>query len=95
MARKIVSQIELENPGNGQAPVQDDKMNLESLEKITHDIRSSINIIIGYTQLMLDETTGKINKTQRQALRDILNSTNKLSHLANVLSRRLDTKSGE
>jgi signal transduction histidine kinase len=95
MTRKIMSRIELKNPGNNQTPVQDDETDTESLEKITHDIRSSINIIIGYAQLMLDETTGKINKTQRRALQDILNSTNKLNHLTNVLSRRLDTESGE
>jgi signal transduction histidine kinase len=95
MTRKIISQIELESSRDEQATAKNDETDLESLEKITHDMRSSINIIIGYTQLMLDETTGKINKTQRRALRDILNSTTKLNHLANSLSKRLNTDSGE
>jgi signal transduction histidine kinase len=64
-----------------------------NLEKITHDIRSSINIIIGYTQLMLDQTTGKINAQQRQALQDILKSTNRLSDLTDIITRRLDAVS--
>ena len=67
----------------------------ENLEKITHDIRSSINIIIGYTQLMLDQTTGKINARQRQALQDILKSSNRLNDLTDIVTRRLDTVSGK
>jgi signal transduction histidine kinase len=67
----------------------------ENLDKITHDIRSSINIIIGYTQLMLDQTTGKINARQRQALQDILKSSNRLNDLAEIITKRLDTVSGK
>ena len=67
----------------------------ENLEKITHDIRSSINIIIGYTQLMLDQTPGKINAQQRQALQDILKSSNHLNDLADIIARRLDAVSGK
>ncbi len=66
----------------------------EDLDKITHDIRSSINIIIGYSQLMLDQTPGKINAQQRQALQDILKSSNRLNDLADIIVRRLDTISG-
>ena len=89
MTRKIEGNHQVENPGNGTAPVADS----ESLEKLTHDFRSSVNIIIGYAQLMLDETTGKINATQRQALQDILNSSNKLGNLADVISQRLEPDS--
>jgi signal transduction histidine kinase len=67
--------------------------NSQSLDKITHDIRSSINIIIGYAQLMLDQTTGKINDQQRQALQDILKSTNRLNDLTDVITRRLNAVS--
>jgi len=67
----------------------------ENLDKITHDIRSSINIIIGYTQLMLDQTTGKINAQQRQALQDILKSSNSLNNLTGIITKRLDTVSGK
>ena len=67
----------------------------DNLEKITHDIRSSINIIVGYAQLMLDQTTGKINDQQRQALQDILKSSNRLNDLADIVARRLEAVSGK
>ncbi len=67
----------------------------ENLDKITHDIRSSINIIIGYAQLMLDQTTGKINAQQRQALQDILKSSSRLNNLTDIITKRLDTVSGK
>ena len=67
----------------------------QNLDKITHDIRSSINIIIGYTQLMLAQTPGKINAQQRRALQDILKSSNRLSELTDIMAGRLDTVSEE
>jgi len=62
----------------------------ENLDKIAHDIRSSVNIIVGYTQLMLDQTTGKINARQRRALQDILKSSTRLHDLTDTVIRRLD-----
>ena len=90
------SQIEIEMPdrkklrlvGNGSQ--EQHPADPENLEKISHDIRSSINIIIGYTQLMLDQTTGKINAQQRQALQDILKSSSRLNDLTDIITRRLD-----
>ena len=67
----------------------------ENLDKISHDIRSSVNIIVGYTQLMLDQTTGKINARQRQALRDILKRSTRLHDLTDAVIRRLDAISGK
>lgn len=74
---------------------EDNRTDSENLDKITHDIRSSVNIIIGYTQLMLDQTTGKINDRQRQALQDILKSSSRLHDLTDAVIRRLDTVSGK
>jgi signal transduction histidine kinase len=67
----------------------------ETLDKIAHDIRSSVNIIVGYTQLMLDQTTGKINARQRRALQDILKSSSRLHGLTDAVIRRLDALSGK
>lgn len=94
-------QIETKMPGRkklrlvGQGSPERYAADPENLEKITHDIRSSINIIIGYTQLMLDQTTGKINPQQRQALQDILKSSNRLNDLAEIITKRLETVSGK
>ncbi len=79
VTRKTVSGNEEENTADS-----------ENLDKIAHDIRSSVNIIVGYTQLMLDQTTGKINARQRRALQDILKSSTRLHDLTDAVIRRLD-----
>jgi signal transduction histidine kinase len=52
-----------------------------SLPGLTHDIRAQLNIILGFTQLMLDEVPGKINEAQRRGLNDVLNSGKRLLEL--------------
>lgn len=55
----------------------------ERLEKAEHDFRSPLNIIIGFSELLLDETPGKINNEQRCALNDIHNSGLRLLEIVN------------
>jgi len=54
-----------------------------SLEGMSHEFRTSLNIIIGFTELMLDEVPGKINEEQRHSLNDILKSAKRLLELVN------------
>lgn len=84
VAHKTINRIEAENEADS-----------EKLDKIAHDIRSSVNIIVGYTQLMLDQTTGKINARQRRALQDILKSSTRLHDLTDTVIRRLDAISAK
>jgi polar amino acid transport system substrate-binding protein len=58
---------------------------------ISHDLRTSLNVIIGFAGLMLDEVPGQINKEQRQCLNDILNSARQLLHLINDACNPSDT----
>ncbi len=51
------------------------------LEKLSHDFRTPLNIISGFTELLLDEVPGKINEEQRRSLNDILNSSQRLLSL--------------
>lgn len=44
----------------------------------SHDLRSPLNVVIGFAELLLDEVPGKINEEQRQALNDILSSSRRL-----------------
>jgi signal transduction histidine kinase len=53
------------------------------IEQISHDFRAPLNVIIGFTQLLLDESPGKINEEQRRNLNDILNSAGRLLELVN------------
>ena len=64
-----------------------------NIEKTAHDFRASLNIIIGFTELMLNEVTGKINKEQRRSLNDILNSGKRLLDLSDDIIKRLETAS--
>lgn len=84
VTHKISGRVEEENTAGS-----------ETLDKIAHDIRSSVNIIVGYTQLMLDQTTGKINTRQRRALQDILRSSTRLHDLTDIVIRRLDAVSSK
>lgn len=65
-----------------------------NIEKMVHDFRASLNIIIGFTELMLDEVTGKINKEQRRSLNDILNNSKRLLDLSDDIIKRLETAAG-
>lgn len=55
------------------------------LANLSHEFRTPLNIIIGFTELMLDEVPGKINEQQRLSLNDILNSAKRLLELVNSL----------
>ena len=48
------------------------------MQQISHEVRASLNVIIGFSELMLDEVPGKINPEQRRCLDDILNSSRRL-----------------
>ena len=60
---------------------QESRISDERLEKISHDFRTPLNIIIGFSELLLDEVPGKINDEQRRSLNDILNSGQRLLSL--------------
>jgi signal transduction histidine kinase len=55
----------------------------ESKSNISHDLCTPLNIIIGFTELLLDEVPGPINANQRQCLNDILSSSKRLLGLIN------------
>lgn len=55
----------------------------EFASKMSHDFRAGLNIIIGFTELMLDEVPGRINQQQRYSLNDIYASSQRLLELVN------------
>jgi signal transduction histidine kinase len=56
--------------------------------QLSHDFRSALNIVAGFSQLLVDEVPGKINEDQRRCLNDILNSSHRLSDLVNKVFDR-------
>ncbi|MFA5309544.1 MAG: histidine kinase dimerization/phospho-acceptor domain-containing protein [Dehalococcoidales bacterium] len=57
--------------------------------KTVHDLRASLNIVIGFTELILDETMGKINPEQRRSLNDVLSNGQRLLGLSDQIIKRL------
>ncbi len=59
----------------------------EFLANMSHGLRTPLNVIIGFSELMRDEVPGKLNDEQRQCLEDVLNSS---KHLLNLINKVLD-----
>ncbi len=52
---------------------------------LAHDLRTPLNIIIGFSELLLEEIPGKLNKEQRLDITDILKSGRRLLKLVNAM----------
>jgi signal transduction histidine kinase len=58
------------------------------LARLSHDSRKLLNIIMGFTELLLDEVPGKINPAQRRNLEDIRESSQRLLALLDSCGER-------
>ena len=65
----------------------DNRRNQSDIRKMAHDFRASLNIIIGYAELLLDEVLGKINEEQRRSLSDILKYSKRMLHMVNDIDK--------
>ena len=57
---------------------------------LAHDFRTPLNIIIGFSELLLEEIPGKLNEEQRLDLTDILNSGRRLLKTVNAMLERYE-----
>lgn len=64
----------------------------EFVSKMSHDFRATLNIISGFTELMLDEVPGPITEQQRQCLGDILAGSQRLTELVDEYLERRGTE---
>jgi len=65
-----------------------------NMDKAIHDFRSSLNVIMGYSELMLDEVLGKMTEEQRDGLKDILTNSQQLLDLVNDIALWKDDGQG-
>jgi hypothetical protein len=65
-----------------------DRATLCSLDKTIHDFRSSLNVIIGNTEMMLDDVLGRTTPEQRDGLEDILASSWQIVNLVDEIANR-------
>jgi PAS domain S-box-containing protein len=63
------------------------RLKSEFLAQVSHELRTSLNAIIGFSELMLEKVPGDINGEQKQCLEDILDSG---QHLLNLINDVLD-----
>ena len=59
----------------------------EFLANLSHEIKTPLNHIIGFSELMVDKHFGELNETQEGYLQDVLRSAN---HLLSLLNDMLD-----
>ncbi|MDD4875671.1 MAG: ATP-binding protein [Dehalococcoidales bacterium] len=57
------------------------------LASMSHELRTQLNVVMGFSELLRDEVPGKINEEQEQFLNDILGSS---QHLLNLINEVLD-----
>lgn len=60
-----------------------DRRQLEFLTVISHDLRTPLNSVIGFSQLLLEGTEGELNQEQKVDVQKILNSGRHLLSLVN------------
>jgi hypothetical protein len=73
-------------PSSLEAGKKDDRFGWSDYEKNIHEFRSSLNIILGYTELMLDGALGKMTEEQCDGIQDIFNSSRQLQYIVDKMS---------
>lgn len=62
-----------------------DQLKSEFIASVSYELRSPLNTICGFTELLYEEYHGDLNNKQREYVNGILNSSTKLLHLVNNL----------
>ena len=55
----------------------------QSVSMVVHDLRVQVGVVLGYSQLILDETEGSLDPEHREFLRLILSAARSLNRLIN------------
>jgi hypothetical protein len=59
-------------------------------DKLAHDIRASLHIVIGNIELMLDDAEGKFSAEQHLNLQTVLTHSARLLEISEEIIRRLE-----
>jgi signal transduction histidine kinase len=62
---------------------EESRLKLEFISSVSHDLRTPLNVITGYIQLLLDERYGTLSYRQREALSRISDNVQDLLYLVN------------
>jgi signal transduction histidine kinase len=83
--RKPVSTVLEPSPEPG---IKEPRSIVSCDEKTFHDLRSSLNIIMGYTELLLEGLLGKMTDEQRESVGDIMNTSRHMQSVLDQVSHR-------
>jgi hypothetical protein len=83
--RKPVSVVLVPSPESG---IKEPSSIVSCDEKTFHDLRSSLNIIMGYTELMLQGLLGKMTDEQRESVSDIMSTSRHMQTVLDEVSHR-------
>jgi signal transduction histidine kinase len=61
------------------------RLKTELLSKVSHDLRTPLGAILGYTELVIDEVYGPVNPKQQEKLAEVVNSARELEVLVDDL----------
>jgi signal transduction histidine kinase len=65
------------------------------LSDLSHDLRTALNAIIGFSEFLIDEKPGPLNNRQKEYLNDVLASGRQLSRLIDDALDRSDSDAAE
>ena len=91
MSKTDVKLIHMTECASGKAAARENTLTgAGSSSDLSHDLRTPLNIIIGFSELLLEEIPGRLNAEQRLDLTDILNSGKRLLKLINPMLERYE-----
>lgn len=63
----------------------------ELMRRLSHDIRTPLNIIIGFTELLLEEVAGTVNDEQKGNLEEIRQSSDRILEILNEYLKQFES----
>jgi signal transduction histidine kinase len=72
-----------------------DKLKSEFLANVSYELRTPLNVIIGFTEVLGNEFFGELNERQKEYTADILHSSNQLLDLINNILDLASVEAGQ
>ncbi len=72
-----------------------DRLKSEFLANVSYELRTPLNVIIGFTEVLGNEFFGPLNERQKEYTADILNSSNQLLELINNILDLASVEAGK
>jgi signal transduction histidine kinase len=72
-----------------------DRLKSEFLANVSYELRTPLNVIIGFTEVLGNEFFGALNERQKEYTADILNSSNQLLELINNILDLASVEAGK